>query len=62
MFETRKITNDLVVVTYDATEMRIRYSGKKYFRTEECFARIKERKLTINKEVLDKYGIELEVI
>ena len=62
MFETRKITKDLVVVTYDATEMRVRYSGKKYFGTEKCFASIKGSKLTINKEVLDKYGIELEVV
>jgi len=62
MFTVNKVSNDLVAVTYDSKYMYVRRSGKKYYGTEKCLARLDEGKLTINKSVLDEFGLELEIL
>jgi len=61
MFTTRKISKDLVAVTYDTTHMYLRKSGKKYFGTEKEAVIMEEGKLIINKSVLDEFGLKLEI-
>ena len=61
MFTVNKVSRDLVAVTYDSKTMCVRKSGRKYFDTEKCVAKLMEGKLVINKKVLDEFGLKLEV-
>lgn len=62
MFTRNKVSKDIVAVTYDSTEICLRKSGKKYFGTERCAVKLIEGKLMISKKILDRFGIELEIL
>lgn len=60
MLQTRKVSNDVVAVAWEPTEIYLRPSGKQYFGQEECLAKIVNGRLYIYEDVADKYGITLD--
>ena len=61
MFQTKKVSRNVVAVIQDATRILLRKSGRVYYGTEETAVLISDKKIIIDQTVVEKYGLSIEL-
>ena len=59
MGKQKKISEDLVAVSFGPEDIYLRRAGKDYYNDEKCVVKIEDGKLYVNTEALKGFGIEL---
>lgn len=59
MLQTKKISNDLVAVSFDFPDILIRQSGKANFGKEKPIVSFRDGKLIINEDTAAEFDIEV---
>lgn len=60
MLQTKKISDDNVLVLFEPSEIMIRKSGKIHYGTERSLITFKDNKMVIHTDTAKEYGITIE--